>query len=269
MNFTEAYLYINTKGATAMTVYSCDTDIESVLTCIYRAWADGKGHKNLRLSFSEEAQASLFDEYIHVEADTALAEKVMDAVNRKISPAFYAELIYCSLAFEPDTPDILYRMMLLGFTYGPSALSMSQFRDVMRFQMLKQRLGREIHSFREFLRFHQLPGGGYVAHIEPQSRVVTALAPAFADRMPSEHWMIVDDVHHEAIVHPKDSPFFLWKPNEEEFAELIKTEQNNDEYTDLWCAFFRSIAIEERANARCQQNFFPLWKRKHAVEFIR
>lgn len=251
-----------------MTVYSCDTDWEAILTCIYVAWSSGKGHKNIRLTFDSETQQSLFEEYIYVPSDAVLAGKVIDAVNQKISPEFYTELAYCSLAYEADVPDVLYRMMLLGFAFGPNALSMMQYRDVMRFRQIQKRVASEVHSFREFLRFHQLPGGSYIAHIEPKSRVATALAPSFADRMPSEQWMIVDDTHREAIVHPKDAPFFLWRPTEEEFAKLLISEQQNDEYTDLWAAFFHSIAIKERANARCQNNLFPLWKRKHAVEFI-
>ena len=49
--------------------------------------------------------------------------------------------------------------------------------------------------------------------------------------------------------------------------DLRKTEEYEDEYTDLWKTFFRAIAIDERKNYVCQRNLFPLWKRKHAVEF--
>ena len=42
----------------------------------------------------------------------------------------------------------------------------------------------------------------------------------------------------------------------------------NDAYTDLWKIFFETIAIRERANEKCQTNLFPLWTRKHAVEFM-
>ena len=54
---------------------------------------------------------------------------------------------------------------------------------------------------------------------------------------------------------------------DEEFQTLRKTEEYEDEYTDLWKTFFHAIAIDERKNYVCQRNLFPLWKRKHAVEF--
>ena len=86
--------------------------------------------------------------------------------------------------------------------------------------------------------------------------------------MPSEHWMIIDDVHREAVIHPKDEAFYMKKLNDFEFNRLLETEQENDGYTDLWKVFFETIAIKERENARCQRNLFPFWTRKHAVEFM-
>lgn len=53
----------------------------------------------------------------------------------------------------------------------------------------------------------------------------------------------------------------------DEFESLRKTEQYEDEYTEMWKTFFQAVAIKERENYVCQRNLFPIWKRKHAVEF--
>ena len=49
---------------------------------------------------------------------------------------------------------------------------------------------------------------------------------------------------------------------------LKKTEEIKDEFTDLWCTFFNTIGIKERENRKCQRKLFPIWRRKHAVEFM-
>ena len=87
--------------------------------------------------------------------------------------------------------------------------------------------------------------------------------------MPSEYWMIIDDNRKTACVHPKDGENYLRYLTDEEFQTLRKTEDYEDEYTDMWKTFFHAIAIDERKNYVCQRNLFPLWKRKHAVEFKR
>lgn len=250
-----------------MYIFSCEREYDAMLTCIYKAWESGFGHKNIKLEFEPLGQMTLTDTYIHVDADTILASKVMDAVNMKISPWFYSQLAYASMGYEDDILDLMYRMMLMGFSYGPCATEMVQYGVPMRFKEVRKRLGREINRFQEVARFHAV-GNAYIAHIEPKSRLVMALGPIFEDRMPSEDWMVVDDVHKEAVVHPKNEHWYLRTFSDEEMASLIRTEKMNDEYTQLWQIFFDTIAIKERINPRCQNTLFPKWTRKHAVEFM-
>lgn len=250
-----------------MYIFTCQPDLESMLTCIYDAWASGKGHKNIRLQLEPVEQLTLFDEYVHVEKDPEKVEKVIRSIKRKLSPQFYRDIAFTSLAYEEDALDNMYRCLLLGFSLGPQALQMVQYRDIMRHQQIRIRLGKEVNRFQEFLRFHRIEGGIYAAHFEPKSRIALALGPIFQDRMPSEHWIIIDDIHREAVIHPKDEPFYLRALTEDELTRLQKTDQVNDIYTDLWKTFFHTVAIEERKNPRCQQNLYPLWTRKHSVEF--
>ena len=51
-----------------MTIYTCKAEWEDMLTCIYVAWASGKGHENIKLCIEPIEQYTLFDEYIHVDA---------------------------------------------------------------------------------------------------------------------------------------------------------------------------------------------------------
>jgi len=251
-----------------MYVFSCAPSWEAMLTCIYTAWASKLGQQNIRLEVEPIEQYTLFDKYEHVEPDIEKAERVMEAVNLKISTYVYRELAYCSMSWEPDTLDNIYRVMLLGFAYGPHVLDMVQYEAVTRNREIRTRVGRESCRLKESVRFHQVRNTLYVAHLEPKSRILVSLAPYFQDRMPSEYWMIVDDAHFEAVIHPKNEDFYVKKLTGEEMNLLLETEKHNDEYTDMWKIFFDTIAIKERENYRCQRNHFPLWTRKHAVEFM-
>lgn len=250
-----------------MVVYTCSHNLEAMLTCIYVAWASKKGHQNIRLEIEPVEQYSLFDEYHHVDPDFDKANSVMTAVQTKISPYVYTEIAYCSMAYEKDVLDTIYHILLLGFSLGCHVLEMVHYRDVMRYKEIRTRLGKETCRFQEIVRFNEIRKDFYVAHIEPKSRLLVTLGPVFMDRMPSEHWMIVDDVHKEAVIHPKDEDFYMKQLTEEELFRLAETEKETDTFTDLWKVFFDSIAIEERKNTRCQRNLFPIWARKHAVEF--
>lgn len=250
-----------------MTVFTCNDDWGSMLTCIYDAWASRLGHRNIRLEVEPVGQISMFDTYVHVDYDEGKANSVIDAIVHKISGYFYSMIAYPYGACEVDTLDTIYRMVVLGFKYGPAALDMYQYREVARFKEISIRYGREANSFFEFVRFHLVGDRVYIAHIEPKSHVMIPVAEHFKDRMPSEYWIIVDDVHREAVVHPINEPFYLVKLTDDEFEKLTVTESYNDSFTRLWQNYFNAIAIEERKNRRCQMNHFPVWKRAHAVEF--
>lgn len=250
-----------------MKVYTCKRGLSDILTCIYTAWASKLGHRNIRLEFEPVGQIEMFDEYVHVEPDDAKADSVINSVCRKISPQLFSEIAFAAMAYENDVMDVIYRVLILGFAFGPNVLEMVQYREVMRFNEIRKRVGGESYHFREFIRFHEVRKSLYVAHIDPKSQLVISLGEPFEDRMPSENWMIIDDVHREAVIHPANRHFFYQKLTDEEFDVLLETENENDKYTDLWKVFFDSIAIKERNNPKCQRNLFPIWMRNHVTEF--
>lgn len=250
-----------------MYVYTCAPDWESMLSCIYTAWASGHGQQNIRLELEPIEDRTFFDTYEHVDADYGKAKSVMDAIYSKLSPYVYNELAYSAQAYEKDVLDNIYRVLILGFAFGPGVLNMLQYAAVSRNREIRVRVGREACRIKENVRFHEIRKSLYVAHIEPKSRILLSMADYFQDRMPSENWMIVDDVHAEAIIHPKNEDYYIRSLTDSELDTLLETEKENDKFTDLWLTFFNSIAIKERENLKLQKNHMPLWTRKHVVEF--
>lgn len=251
-----------------MTIFTCNDDFESMLTCIYDAWASRRGHANVRLLKEPILQQELFSVYIHVEADEEKVKKVVRSIQNKISDEAYLQVFYASLSNAPDALDTIYRFLILGFAAGSKVMSMLSYPAVIRMMELKRNVGNEAHYFREFARFTSIEGNVYVCHIEPKNNVLMPVAEHFKDRMPSEHWLIIDDNRRTAAIHPKDQDFYIRYLTPEEADTLSKTEQVEDEYTNLWRTFFDTIGIEQRKNPACQRNMFPIWMRKHATEFM-
>lgn len=252
-----------------MTVFTCNDDFESIMTCIYDAWASKRGHDNVKLLKGPVVQPDLFCEYIHVEPDAHKTEMVVRSIRNKISEEAYVHIFYASLSNAPDALDTIYRFLILGFAYGGRVMSMLSYPPVIRTMELRRNVGNEAHFFREFVRFHAIEGKVYVSHIEPKNNVLMPIAEHFQDRMPSEHWIIMDDNRRIAAIHPVSQDFYLQFLTDEEAEKLSKTEEYRDEYTKLWITFFNTIGIEQRKNPACQRNMFPIWMRKHVTEFMR
>lgn len=56
-----------------VTVYLCEDTIDGIFTAIYRAWADGTSHTDVRVRTNDTM--SLFETYIFSESDGTLAGK--------------------------------------------------------------------------------------------------------------------------------------------------------------------------------------------------
>ena len=252
----------------SMTIFTCEDTFEAMMTCIYDAWASRLGHANVRLQTEPVLQQELFCQYVRIEADTEKVQKVVRSVQRKISYEAYRQMFLAAMSFEEDKLDAIYRFLILGFTCGREVTKMLSQKEVVRVMELSRHTQNEAHYFQEFARFTAVNKQVYVAHIEPKCNIVSITAQHFADRMPSEHWMMIDDNRRIAAVHPKDQEFYVTELSEPELERQKESEEQTDLYADLWKEFFRSIGIEARKNDRCQRNLFPLWYRKHVTEFM-
>lgn len=252
-----------------MRVFVCQDTVDSILTGIFVAWeyALATSHEEVRLVKGSSYEMNIFEEYVDVVADEEKSQRVVNAICGKISQYAYELVYYAMLSCEDSAVDDIYRFLNQGFKVGPDIVRMYTDPAVSRILDIRKRVANEACSFREFVRFNSFQDSVYVSHIEPKNNVVMIVGNHFADRMPSEHWMIIDDARGIAVVHPKDQDNFIRVLTKEELERLKVTEDYKDEYTVMWKTFFDTIAIKERTNYNCQRNHFPIWKRKHVVEF--
>lgn len=247
------------------TIFTCADRFDDMMTCIYEAWASRLGHSNIRLKTEPVGSLELFCEYRHIDPDIDKATSVTRSIQRKISSRAYVMVYHAAMSNDPDKLDTIYRFLVAGFHYGTPVLDYLQEPVVMHMFEMKRKVANEAHYFVEFIRFSNLPGNVLVSHISPKSNVLTLIADHFADRLPSENWMIVDDTRNLAIIHPADQKFYLTSLSEKEMDQLSR--KTDDPYVNLWKGFFHTIGIRERKNPTCQRNHLPLWYRKHMTEF--
>lgn len=252
-----------------MKIYTCQDRLTDIMTCIYDAWSEALkvGHNQIGLKKEPIFQQTMFDEYIHVDGDPSKAEKVIRSIRRSISETAYMNIYHASLSADENALQAIYDFLRVGFAIGSTVVEQYTNPHVMNLLELRRQVSNEAHHFREFASFQSLENQVYASHLEPRNDVIMLVGNHFANRMPSEHWMIIDDNRKTACVHVKDGENYLRYLTDNEFSVLQKTESYEDEYTDMWKTFFHSISIEQRKNYVCQRNLFPIWKRKHAVEF--
>lgn len=248
------------------TIYLCEDTPDGVFTVIYDAWAAHIPDDKLKLRTERMHSYELFSDYVYTQTDYGKAVKVARSVSSKISREAYDMMYKASLSYEEDKIDAIYRFLKLGFRYGAEVINMHGREEVCRIFEIQRNVGNEAHSFREFLRFHDSDNGILIAKIRPKNQVLPILGNHFSDRFPEEHFVIIDEVHEMGVFHQKRQEWFLSPLTEEAIARIWATCENA-EYEKLWKTFFRTIAIKERENYRCQRTMCALRFRDYMLEF--
>ncbi len=170
--------------------------------------------------------------------------------------------------FKEEWKEIMaiYRFLKLGFRYGAGITDMHAKEEVCRMFELCRNVTNESHSFREFVRFAELESGILLARIKPKNFVLPLMAGHFADRLPEEHFVIIDDNNEMGVFHERGKQWFL-SPIDKEAIEGLWNSERAKGYEQLWKTFFKAIAIEQRRNYKCQRNFCALRYRDYMLEF--
>lgn len=248
-------------------IFRCEDDFTAMMTAVYDAWkwSGGKKHDLVRLELPCECNYELFANYVTVEADEEKCNKVVRSIRNKLSEEIFGEVFKASLSERADKADAIYHFLVVAFRDGKRVLTEFGNSDVMRLFEIVRFVNNEAHFMREFIRFAELEGNVLFAKINPKNDIITLVAPHFADRMPSENWIIYDERRRRAVLHAGNAGWYV--TDDSLIAERLSYAEREKGYQDLWKIFFDTIAIKERINYRLQRQMMPLRYRENVVEF--
>lgn len=121
---------------------------------------------------------------------------------------------------------------------------------------------REIHRFKGFLRFREIEGGYLYASFSPDYNIILPLARHFSNRMKNERIILHDRKRNLAVFCYKGRIYSA------EINGRIPFETSIEKFiSKLWVEYFEKIAIKERTNIKLQKQKVPVKYRKFITEF--
>ncbi|MGB4658842.1 MAG: TIGR03915 family putative DNA repair protein [Mobilitalea sp.] len=252
-------------------IYLCDDSIDGIFTAIYFAYSSRLGHANIKIEEKSEgskySNIELFAEYVAVDTDYELALKVSKSIKEKISQEAFEMVCRVALSDYVGKADLIYRFLILGFSVGGSIVEHLGNEVVGGMFKVNKNVGHEAHHLMGFVRFSEQENGVLTSVIHPKNHVLSILAPHFADRLPEERFIIYDEGRKIAAFHVPHHQWILAEVPEIDQAKLEDITLQEDEYRELWKAFFDHIVIKERINPKLQRNNLPLRFRGNMTEF--
>jgi len=252
-------------------IYLCDDSIDGIFTAIYLAWSSRYGHANIKIEEkcegSKYSNIELFSDYIVTDTDYQLATKVSQSIREKISEEAYEMVCRVALSDYSGKADLIYRFLIMGFSIGRGITEHLSNEIVNQVFRVNKNVSNEAHHFLGFVRFSEQENGLLTCVIHPKNNVLTLITPHFADRLPGERFLIYDDNRKLATFHVPGNSWILAQVPVLDQSRIEEITIQEDEYRDLWKAFFKHIAIEERINPKLQRNNLPLRFRGDMTEF--
>lgn len=244
-------------------VYLCDDSPEGILSAIYDAWTGRYGHSHNYIQLYSSVDINMFYEYIETSPDLAKAQNIASAIRQKISGGFYSLVEDCLMSNEKTRADDIYRLIILGFAVGPSAVSYLAFPSIRRIMKIQKNVWNEYHHYLGFIRFEELRDGTLFARFRPHNNIISKVISHFADRFPEENVMITDVSRH--IVAISKSCIIRYAITDIDFENIALPVSANEELLKkLWHNFIASIEIKERHNPDLQKQNMPLRFREFA-----
>jgi len=236
----------------------CDGSYRGLLSALFDAHAMKPPPEEVFLLPPKQPQ--LLAQYINVPTDEDKAARVERAIREKLSPTAIGHVEMLAASAVPEAGTLLFRYLKLGWKVGKSLDDHLVMPEVMDVIQLARRVGKEINKFSGLVRFFTLDSGVLYAELEPDHDIVPLLAPHFVNRMPAENWVLHDTAHGTAA---------LYRPGE---CRIVRGAfdasqvRKDDEFLELWRAFYDAIGIKERVSEKRRRAFMPKRYWKHLPE---
>lgn len=251
----------------------CEDTVESVFTAIYEIYERHLDLTKVRLQVGDEDELRLFARYEHVTTDYEKAHKVTCTIRRRLGEDAYKDICMALTTTDADKAQAVFGTVVTGLrmtagnkiAYVMDNLSDNNVRKVMT---LSRNAGNELHHLIEFVRFEEMTQGYMMARFSARNRILPMMVPHFADRFPSENFILYDERHDQAAIHPSRRDWVVVENAGVKLGLLEEQVTEKEEnYQNLYRHFVDKIAISDRKNYELQRNMLPIRFRKYMTEF--
>ncbi len=239
--------------------YLYDGSLYGLLCCVFLSFKRSEIPNGIYI-FEEEPIS--FIESIVVENREDQASRVAQGILSKLNTATFNLIKYCFLSDLKEKEICILEFIHYCFKNGKNSANHIGEECVVTIHKAAQRIKREAHNYKGFVRFTQR-NGVLVSEITPCCRILPLISKHFRDRFPQEKLMIIDNTHKYVLLQANNKSTIY--PFESIITE--NEDDNEGEYADLWRCFFKTISIEHRKNYRCQLSHLPKRYRKDMTEF--
>lgn len=251
---------LNWKSIDTVILY--DGTFQGLLTIVFDCYLSKK--IPLKIIPEQEYLSNILDKTVYVETDFAKSDRIFHGIsknicNRALYDSYYAFLSANSNKICQNKEIEILKFILHGFIIGPKIITMLSIDYVLSVMKLRKNVLGEAHRLKGLTRLQEIGNNLFYASIHPENNVIENLGQFFIRRFPTQNLILHDKNRELAFLYNTKEYTIIDVSNQ--FINPTITESEK-QFQSLWKTFFKTIAIKERTNKRCQMQYMPkkYWK---------
>ena len=237
------------------TVFETDSSFEGLLTAIFRAYA--KSQIPDAIVSTGNSQRSLFEDCVRIDTDRAIADRVWTGLKRHLGARQRQRLFQAHLSGNSNVETLILQHIVAAIP-GRRGLSPAVDLSVgIRIDQLSQKVRREAHRMKGFIRFQQTSDGSYLALIAPNYDVLPLIRRHFEIRYADQDWMIYDTVRKYGLGYNRKATREIRLESKVITAFEHEVDEQENLCQVLWQRYYEAVNIRSRDNPALHRRQLP------------
>ncbi|MGA9539194.1 MAG: putative DNA modification/repair radical SAM protein [Desulfobacterales bacterium] len=239
----------------AQLVFVTDGTFEGLLTAIFDAYTAERPPEAVESSGSD--QLGLFTRRITIPNDPTKSERVWKGLKTHLGPNRRRELFDAYLSGSPGVETMIYRFVRDAIP-GRSALrSEADLTSHIQIEKLCQKVRREAHRMKGFIRFQQTGEDRYLALVAPRYDVLPLIRRHFESRFADQWWIIYDTVRNYGLCYDRHKTCEMRLDVTDLKAPANDHDDDEKLCQTLWQRYYAAINISLRNNPKLHLRQLP------------
>ena len=246
----------DTRSADATApVFVTDGTFEGLLTAIFESYASGRIPGAIEPEGGR--QIDLFQTSVRIETDSIKSNRVWDGLKKHLGLKKRRMLFEAYLSEDPGVESTIFRFVRDHIRTRSARARGSDLNARIKIEKLSQKVRREAHRMKGFIRFTQVGENQYVALISPRYDVLPLIRRHFESRYADQHWIIYDTARNIGLSYSQNETCELRLDRHD--LSMVIGEESEDELMcrKLWQRYYESTNIRQRNNPGLHRRKLP------------
>ena len=241
-------------------IYEIDNSFENLLCAIFEGHQTGR-HPDA-IESSVKGQLGMFEKRQTIKSDQVIANRVWKGLKTHMGSRNRQKVLHAYLSGHPNVENLIYQRVVDAITQRRNPTLRVRLAAILQIDKLSQKVRREAHRMKGFVRFEQTRDGRFVALIGPRYDVLPLIRGHFETRFADQQWIIYDIHRGYGIGYANHKAQTVHLETEQDITGIRDKDYREELCQSLWRCYYSAATIDRRKNAKLHQSRLPkrYWK---------